>query len=129
MAETAGFILAGFPLIISALEHYRDGFEPLQEWWKFESEFSNFIEELGTQQTRFDMNLEKLLDPFVTSGSQMNALLDQRSPEAWKDTALQGEIHNRLGNSYEWYIAICRKMNATLGGLEERLGIENGEVR
>lgn len=113
MAEIAGVVLGGFPLIISALEHYREGFEPLQEWWKFESDFSNFIEELGTQQTRFDMNLERLLDPFVTSGSQMNALLDQRNPEAWQDPALKRDIQKRLGSSYEWYAlpfytSICR---------------------
>ena len=114
MAEIAGIVLGGFPLIISALEHYRDGFEPLREWWKFESEFGNFIEELGTQQTRFDMNLEKLLDPFVTSGSQMNAFLDQRNPQAWQDPAFEGDIRKRLGHSYEWYIAICRKINDTL---------------
>jgi hypothetical protein len=127
--EIAGLILGGFPLIISTLEHYRDGFEPLQEWWKFESEFGNFIEELGTQQARFDMSLEKLLAPFVTSDAQMNTLLSERSPEAWHDPQLKKELRGRLGSSYDWYVAICRKMSTTLDSLEERLGIVDGQVR
>lgn len=126
--ETAGIVLAAFPLLISGLEHWREGFEPLQEWWRFESDFSNFIEEIGTQQTRFDMNLEKLLEPFVTSDAQMNALLDQRSITAWEDATLTAKIQTRLGGSYEWYKAICTKMNGTIGSLQEKLGIENGEV-
>lgn len=27
--EIAGFVLGGFPLLISAAEHYKEGFEPL----------------------------------------------------------------------------------------------------
>lgn len=40
--ETAGLVLASFPLLISALEHYREGFESLKEWWKFRTEFLAF---------------------------------------------------------------------------------------
>jgi hypothetical protein len=36
--EIAGFVLGGFPLLISAAEHYKEGFEPLvrlffEEFW------------------------------------------------------------------------------------------------
>ncbi|KAF2788450.1 hypothetical protein K505DRAFT_314859 [Melanomma pulvis-pyrius CBS 109.77] len=128
MAEVAGLILGGFPLIISALESYRECFAPLQEWWEFEREFSNFIEDLGTQQIRFENNLEKLLAPFVTSDAQMNELLNEGSPESWQDVRLQTEIRGRLGKSYEWYCAVCRKMEATLDDLERRLGMREGQV-
>jgi hypothetical protein len=128
MAEVAGLILGGFPLVISALEHYRDGFEPLQEWWEFEREFSNFIEDLGTQQVRFENNLEKLLAPFVTSDAQMYLLLNEGHPESWQDARLQREMRDRLGKSYEWYCAVCRKMRIALDDLERRLGISAGQV-
>ncbi|KAL5415698.1 hypothetical protein PMIN06_002302 [Paraphaeosphaeria minitans] len=124
--EVAGLVLGAFPLIITALEHYRDGFEPLHEWWTFESEFVNFIEEVKTQQDRFDNNLERLLSPFKFSDTQMNALLSQQSPEAWKGQDLQSGLMERLGRSYDSYMAICRKMNKTLRHLEKLVGIRDG---
>jgi hypothetical protein len=36
--EAAGFILAAFPLLISALEDYRQGWEILEDWWKIKRE-------------------------------------------------------------------------------------------
>jgi len=41
--EIAGFVLAAFPLLISAGEHYREGFEPLVKWKKFRTDFISFI--------------------------------------------------------------------------------------
>jgi hypothetical protein len=127
--EVAGLLLGAFPLVISALEHYRKGFKPLQEWWMFESEFGNFIEELGTQQARFDMNLEKLLEPFVTSDKNMNELLNDQTGKLWQEPILQSQLRKRLGASLQWYLAICNKMFKVLDRLKTLLGITNGKVR
>lgn len=37
--EAAGFVLAAFPLLISALEHYRESAEVLKDWWRFKREY------------------------------------------------------------------------------------------
>lgn len=37
--EAAGFVLAAFPLLISALEHYRESAEVLKDWWRYKREY------------------------------------------------------------------------------------------
>lgn len=37
--EAAGFVLAAFPLCISALEHYRESAEVLKDWWRYKREY------------------------------------------------------------------------------------------
>lgn len=37
--EAAGFMLAAIPLVISALEHYTEGVETIQKWWRYQKAF------------------------------------------------------------------------------------------
>lgn len=37
--EAAGLVLAAFPLLISALEHYRESAEVLKDWWRYKREY------------------------------------------------------------------------------------------
>ena len=52
--ETAGLVLAIFPLLVSALEHYQEGFERLSDWWKFRTEFLGLMHAIGRQAILFD---------------------------------------------------------------------------
>lgn len=122
--EIAGLVLAGFPLIVTALEHYRSCFEPLQDWWKFETEFSKFMNDLEFEQNRFDMALEKLLSPFIASDFQMNQLLQNRDGTAWEEPALQFQLSQRLGRSCEIFMFIVKDMHSELEALKKRLRIE-----
>lgn len=72
--ETAGLVLAIFPLLVSALEHYQEGFERLSDWWKFRTEFIGFVHVIGRQAILFDENLEELLSPLIISDAEMDAL-------------------------------------------------------
>lgn len=56
----AGLVLGLFPLIVATLEAYEEGFEPLKDWWRFRSEFVQFIHVMGRQAAIFDENLEEL---------------------------------------------------------------------
>ena len=126
--EIAGLVLGGFPLLVSALEHYREGFEPLKEWWMFRREFMSFIDDVGTQKIMFDNNLEKLLNPFIESDREMNDLLNSPKGPAWRQPALELKLKQRLLTSYDWYMKIITKMNTVIKELKLLLGIESGEV-
>ena len=59
--EIAGFVLGGFPLLISAAEHYREGFEPLVKWKRFRTDFIGFIDSVDIEKQLFDQMLERFL--------------------------------------------------------------------
>src|SRR5579871_5696579 len=94
--ETAGIILAVFPLIISALEHYKEGFSTLQIWWMYRTEFLDFLRKIGIQFVLFRGNLEELLTPIVTSEAQMNELLLDPGGDAWRNEKLEESLRKRL---------------------------------
>ena len=127
--ETAGLVLAVFPLIISALEHYREGFEPLKDWWKFQTEFIAFIHVIGEQALLFDENLEELLSPIISSDAEMGELLQNPMGSAWGDPQLETKLRARLPKFFEIYRGMILEMKACLDKLQKKLAMQDGKVR
>lgn len=146
--EIAGVVLAAFPIVMSSSEKYRQAFEPLKSWWEFRRSFEvsaylkvdhrvcpyltptqDFINNVGTQRTKFDHNLELLLSPFIESETHMGIILSDPSGEAWKDKKLNEKLRLRLSSSYQNYTSIVLRMIQTLKELQALLGLNNGQVR
>jgi len=68
--ETAGLMLANFHLVIYALEHYHEGFGPLETWWEFKPNFSGFENDIRLQSTFFDENLVELISKIISSDAK-----------------------------------------------------------
>ena len=126
--ETAGLVLAIFPLLVSALEHYQEGFEKLNDWWKFRTEFLGFIHSVGRQAILFDENLEELLSPIITSDAEMDALLRDPTGPSWRRAELEEKLKARLPKSYESYTTTITDMRETMDALQKKLGIQNGKL-
>lgn len=126
--EIASFVLAAFPIIVSAAEHYQEGFKPLLEWKRFRSDFINFIDAIDVQQERFRNNLEQLLWPFVESEAELQALLTNPTGEAWHSEDLEEKLKDRLASSYKAYSSIIRKMNGIMEHLKSLLSLKDGQV-
>ena len=124
--EIAGLVLGAFPLVLGALEHYRDGLRTLQEWWKFRAEFLSLLHEVGVQSVFFTENLEALLAPIVTSEFELKALLDDPANPLWQDSALEEKLKERLPKSYDWYRLTITAIDNILDNLKKRLGIKAG---
>lgn len=92
-------------------------------------ERQDFIDDVGTQRTLFDNNLEKLLGPFVESDTHMGKLLNDPLGPAWRDSELDEKLRLRLGSSYPFYKSIVGRMNDALNDLQALLGIKQGQVR
>lgn len=127
--ETAGLVLASFPLLISALEHYREGFEPLADWWKFRTEFVAFIHVIDRQWLLFSENLEELLSPIITSEAEMGALLQDPIGAAWRCPELEAKLRERLPKSYPSYRDTIDDMKGSMDVLQKKLGLKDGKVR
>lgn len=126
----AGLVLAGFPLVISGIEAYRNGLKRLQIWWQYRTQVLELGEAVESQHIIFLANIEVLLDPIVTSSLQMDRLLKSTGtgdPE-WEDSKLAEKLRQRLSTSYNSYMNTVKKMSETLKKLESQLGIVAGKV-
>jgi hypothetical protein len=128
--EAAGLVLASFPLVISAIQAYREGLTPLRSWWRYRTQVVDLIEAINSQHNIFRNSIELLLDPIITSSFQMNRLLTSPGPGGpdWKDPGLEEKLEQKLSTSYSSYMITVMKMSETLKKLQTHLGIVAGKV-
>ena len=128
--DAAGIILASFPLIISALEHYQEGFQPIKEWIRFRGEFATFLNAVVRQKIFFRQNIEELLSPIVSSEYEMSLLLDYPGGSAWADTSLNQRLRQRLPGRYEYesYTTTVSYILEVLHKLKAKLKISDDQV-
>ena len=121
--EAAGFVLAVLPLLISALEDYRKGFEPLEDWWRFRTVYKECHQNISIQKLFFEENLEQLLTPLVEGEDQLAALLEKPGGDGWKDPDLEEMLKKKLPKSYDLYLGVIEEMNDVVEKLGNGLGI------
>ena len=128
--EIAGVILATFPLLISAIEYYENGFQPIKEWIRFRGEFATFMNALIRQKIFFRQNIEELLSPIISSEYEMSLMLDHPGGRAWSDNELDDKLRRRLPGKYEYesYTTTVSYILETLEKLKAKLKVSDDQV-
>ncbi|KAF8421820.1 hypothetical protein EV426DRAFT_711622 [Tirmania nivea] len=129
--ELAGVILATFPIIISSLDAYENGFQTMKEWSRFRKEYLVFMTALGKQKLFFRQNITALLDPIIKSEDHMLRLLEDPGGKDWKDPELDDMLRRRLeglDETYECYMETVSSILALLEKLKGKLRLGEGEV-
>lgn len=126
--EIAGFVLAGFPLLISAAEHYREGFEPLLKWKRFRTDFISFIDAVDIEKQLYYQMLERFLLSADVPHEELQLFMTKPNYNGWQREDLVKVLKGRLGPSYEVYVSTFKTMNQLMGGLQDVLSLKNGEV-
>lgn len=121
--EIAGLLLGVFPLLISALEHYRESAEVLDDWWQIKKEYKKCKNEIKVQELAFENNLERFLLPLVVDDNEIAALIAEPGGIKWKDPALEDKLKSRLPKSYEVFLDTIFDIKSTVDGLKEELGV------
>ena len=121
--ELAGIVLGAFPLLISALEHYRETAEVLEDWWQIKKEYKKCKNEIKVQELAFENNLERFLLPLIVDDHDIAALIADPGGDKWKDPGLEVKLKDRLPKSYELFLDTISDINATMDGLKDELGI------
>lgn len=97
--ETAGLVLAVLPLIISALESYKEGLTTIRRFYYSEAQLNKLIRTLKVQRSKYRTNLEKLIKATAPD------LGIQDIPEDFTDQVWRGELNTRakvyLGVRYD----------------------------
>ncbi|KAE9366234.1 hypothetical protein N431DRAFT_351599 [Stipitochalara longipes BDJ] len=126
--EIAGFVLGGFPLLISAAEHYREGFEPLVKWKRFRTEFIGFIDAVDIEKQLFDQMLERFLISADVPHEEIQLFMTDRAYAGWQREDLVRTLRLRLGASYDVYMSTIKTMDELMHELHDLLSLKNGEV-
>lgn len=120
--EVAGLLLGSFPLMISALEHYRETEEVLSTWWMIEKEYSKCMYFFTTQQGSLTQALEELLLPIIEDEEKLKALLAEPGGPLWRDPSLERLLRNRMPDTYTDYLHTIDMLKDTIKDIHKALG-------
>lgn len=123
--EVAGFLLAAFPLAISALEHYKDAAEPLGVFWKIRREYKTWMHNLNFCRLAFEQNLEEFLLPLIAGEDELQRLIADPGGPDWKNPELDERLRQRLPKSYDLYLESINRIKDVMDELNDLLCINN----
>lgn len=126
--EIAGFVLGGFPLLISAAEHYREGFEPLLKWKRFRTDFIGFIDAVNIEKLLYDNMLEHFLLSANVPHEELQLFMTKPNYDGWHRADLAELLRRRLGSSHDVFISTINTMTNLMNELQDVLSLKNGEV-
>lgn len=122
--EIAGAVLGAIPLVISALEHYKNGVRTIQRWRKYDKELQYLIRNIETERVKLQNVCEKLLDGLVPP-SQIDAMVENPSGDLWTNEEVQKKIQARLWRSWSVFEETLRDIQVAINDITERVG--NGD--
>lgn len=126
--EVAGLVLGSFPIILNCLDYYREGFEPLEDWWNFRTHFVAFIDDIRHQMMKYNENMIRLLDPIVANSDSLTTLVRDAKDPRWFDGSLTRLLEQRLASEHGRFLRIIQRMEEEIRGLKRLLGIRDGNV-
>ena len=126
--EIAGLVLGSFPIMLNCLDYYRQGFEPLEEWWNFREHFVAFVDDIGHQMMRYNENMVRLLHPIVVESDSLTALVQNAKDPRWTDGSLTHPLEQRLASEHGRFLRIIQRMEEEVGDLKKLLGIRKENV-
>ena len=117
--ETAGLVLAVLPLVISALESYKDGLRAIKRLYHSEAQIRKLTRTLKVQRSKYRTNLEKLIKAAAPD------LGIQEVPEDFCDPIWQGELNSRvkayLDDTYESFELVVESYQECLEKIAKKL--------
>ncbi|KAF2242297.1 hypothetical protein BU26DRAFT_584494 [Trematosphaeria pertusa] len=123
--ELAGVILGSVPLVISALEHYREGLAVMKNMRDYEDVFNDIQSQFGASVSIYMNSCYQLLGPLNLPDQQVIQLLEQRRKAAWSDAQLRRAIESRLGPNYKAYVSLMEKLNKRIELLCKKLKLND----
>jgi hypothetical protein len=126
--EIIGVVLGGLPLIISAAEHYREGFEPLAKWYRFRNDFRAFINNVDLERQMFEALVVQLLEQTDLSVELKQALPTGQDPDGWRQPEVKTALKRRLGQSCEACTGHLEAIEDDFVKLSAMMSLKDGSV-
>lgn len=125
--EIIGLLLGALPLAISAVEHYRVGFDTLKEYSQYENTLKSLRTRLWIQQELFEGTLQCLLREDI-SESQAKALFPDASLKfdrsLWGSAEIKAKLQRKLDNKYRNFMDVIEEMEMVMRQLMKKLDVD-----
>lgn len=120
--EVVGFVLAGMPIIISALEHYGEGWTTMEHFRRYAREIKSVLRDLEINNAILCNSAKELLSDMVDS-EELELLLGDRTGAIWGQQKFRGLLSSKLGTSYQAYVGTMAEVKTAMEDLTQRLDI------
>ena len=126
--ETAGLVLGSIPLILATLEFYGRGIAVTKRCFKYREQFQSLIVELRTENAICVNSINLLLVGIVTQKNMAGFLADPCG-DRWKEEKFHLKLKQRLGTSYDSYMAAINELSRTADVFKDKLKLDaSGKV-
>ncbi len=127
--ETAGLVLAVFPLLIAALDHYKAGLEPFRTYSNYKLRLIELKGDLAFHRATFLQSLTLLLNRCIQP-KILGQLLSNPGGRQWKEQDLAARLSKCLGSfGFSVFIDVVTGFKSTLDELYMKLDVEqDGQV-
>jgi hypothetical protein len=121
--EIAGIALAVFPLVISALEHYAEGYATLESWRFHRLQFTSLISKLNQEKILFQQHIEGLLRSVNDSEFDVKKMMSDLDCDYWKSPGLTLRLKRKMpqDSEYETYKIGIQSIHDNLEKLAKRI--------
>jgi hypothetical protein len=120
--ETAGLVLAVFPVVVEGLKAYLEGIESIKRWWKYVSVLKHLIRVLRMEEAKFSNTCTELLHDLVPA-PELALLLEKPGGWRWRDADLQINLKQRLGRGFHAYLEAITDMTDILDEFRRKLDL------
>ena len=122
--ETAGLVLAAFPLLVKGVTAYLDGIRTIKYWRRYTRELRGYARRLKSQRVRYINTLELLFDGIVETEDELAALIAEPGGDLWRKPRYQRCLAARLDHSFDHFIDIVQSMQESMEELREKMGLD-----
>ncbi|KAK2735765.1 hypothetical protein FQN57_001145 [Myotisia sp. PD_48] len=125
--ETAGLVLAAFPLIIAALEHYENGIDPAVRFLKWKGELSKATRGLYMGLTVYNQIISLLLGSIIDQEDLCVMIENPSSSDLWKDGYCAKMLRDKLQLAYDPCMSTIEDIKSIIVSLAKCLDIDGAD--
>lgn len=111
--EVVGLLLGSIPLVISALEHYKEGIDVLYDIRNYRSTLKSLKTKLSIQEELYRGTVKRLLLPEL-SPFEVLALFPEIGPEGrsalWGTKLIEDKLRTKLGANYHIFMNVVAEV-------------------
>ena len=102
--ETAGLILAVFPIVVEGLKTWKEGADSLKTWRKTRQTLRQYVMKAENQRVIFENIIEQLLSDVVQSPQYLSEMLQDPGGELWRNAKYEEGMKAHLDRSYHQFV-------------------------